>query len=308
MEDGRIYEQQTSKLINKINMYNPIESVRRDFGETVEGNKNVSRNKKGKAVIENPDLKVIFDIYRRGIKEGTMLDLGAGPTHLHYMAGLEDKLTHISALDLSEKNLKTVAEFLDSNDNPHERTEYVSKEDLEVLRLIAEAQSKTIKGKKIRSGEEILKSIQSKSYKNGGGYDLIAADMHEIDKQEVLGDRKFDNIIIGFSLFVNTREQIISFLAKVKDRLNSAGRLIIADFKSFANEIIEDEEKYREDDKVNELYGDYLDFSVEALVEKYLPKAGFSKKNIKVEEIDSKTESTKDEKLTYFFVIAEKIS
>ena len=147
--------------------YNPMVSVRRDFDP-----EQIYREK-GRAVIDDADHRQIMAFYRGAIVPGILLDLGAGPTHLHFMGCLEDKLTHIIALDLSKDNLRVVAEFLDSV-GPEAKIakgqrKFISDTDLRILKITAEASANVGKRTdKARSGESVLKSIREKSLDRDG--------------------------------------------------------------------------------------------------------------------------------------------
>ena len=277
--------------------YNPMVSVRRDFGSEW-----IYRDEETKKpIIEDTDLKQIMNFYRKEVKEGTLLNLGAGSTHLHYMAAIEDKLTHITALDLSEKSLKALGEFLDSvgpeaGSKKAERR-YISDDDVDVLKIVAEARERNIHRKNPRSGEEVLRSIREKSTEEGK-YDFICGDMHNLSELE---ERKFDNIMLGYALFANKEEEIPGLLQQIKERLNPGGKVIIADFQGFSGENLKEE--FAEDEVVIERYPNPIDYSLPFLTSS-LEKTGFSKDQIKAREADTHSEGEKDFK--YLFVSAEK--
>ena len=63
--------------------YNPLDPVRIDFG-----NEWIYRKRGKGAVIDDPDYHNIQRFYRNSIKEGSLLNLGAGATHFHHMLGI----------------------------------------------------------------------------------------------------------------------------------------------------------------------------------------------------------------------------
>ena len=221
-----------------IREYNPMVSVRRDYDSEWIYREN------GRAVIDDPDLRQIMAFYRKETKPGTLLNMGAGPLHAHYMAGIEDKLTHIAALDLSRDSLLASEEFLEGVGPDakiaRERRKFVSEADLELLKITAEAAVNVGKRpEKFRSGDQVLKSIHEKSLNQGGKYDFIVGDMHNLDL--LLDERKFDNIMIGYALYANKPEEIPRLLEQVRRHLNPGGKVIIADFQGFSAESVEEE-------------------------------------------------------------------
>ncbi|MCX6718297.1 MAG: class I SAM-dependent methyltransferase [Candidatus Staskawiczbacteria bacterium] len=286
------------------NVYNPIESVHRDFSSEW-----IHRDEKGETVVDDADLNVIFDFYRQEVQKGTLLDLGAGPTHLHYMGSVEDRVSHFTALDLSEKNIQALKEFLDgvspATDEVKEKPKYVSEDDIKILKLTGEAQEVKRNKENPRTGEQVLESIREKSLaENGKEYDLVVGNYHDIDKIEALGERKFDNIIIGFALYANKEKEIPELFKKIKERLNPGGKIIVADIQGFTTEVEQEQEEFREDEIVEQLYPDFIDYSLKSLISA-LRKAGFPKKGIKAKEIISETEESPDGRFKYLFLSAE---
>ena len=280
--------------------YNPMVSVRRDFDP-----EQIYREK-GRAVIDDADHRQIMAFYRGAIVPGILLDLGAGPTHLHFMGCLEDKLTHIIALDLSKDNLRVVAEFLDSV-GPEAKIakgqrKFISDTDLRILKITAEASANVGKRTdKARSGESVLKSIREKSLDQAGKYDFIVGDMHDLDR--LLGERKFDNIMIGYALFANKPEEIPHLFEQARRHLNPGGKMVIEDFQGFSAETVEGE--YDEDEIVKKKYPNAIDYSLELLVSS-LVKAGFNKDAIHAEKRDIKAEGEEKARgWKYLFVSAE---
>lgn len=280
--------------------YSPMVSVRRDFDpEWI-------YREQGRAVIDDADHRQIMAFYRSEVVPGTLLDLGAGPTHLHFMDCLEDKLTHITALDLSEKNLQAVAEFLDSV-GPEAKTakghrKFTSEKDLQLLKITAEAAANAGKRiEKVRSGNQVLKSIREKSLNREGKYDFIVGDMHDLDR--LIGQRKFDNIMIGYALYANRPEEIPSLMEQVRRHLNPGGKVVMADFQGFSSETVEGE--FDEDEIVKKKYPNAIDYSLELLVSS-LEKAGFSKDAIRAEKRDIKADGEEKRRgWKYLFVSAE---
>lgn len=275
--------------------YDPVISVRRDFSQEW-----IYRDEETeKAEIDDRDLKQIMNFYRKEAKKGTLLDLGAGSTHLHYMAAIEDKLTHITALDLSKKNLGALQELLDGVGPEAKRKvgerQHISDEDLDVLKITAEARERIAHRKNPRTGEEVLESIREKSTVEGK-YDFINGDMHDLSNLE---KRKFDNIMMGFALYANKEEEIPELLRQIKERLNPGGKVFIADFQGFTVENIKEE--FAEDRIITERYPNPIDYSLPFLVSS-LERAGFSKDVIKARIADTHSEGEKDFK--YLFVSA----
>lgn len=283
-----------------IRKYNPMVSVRRDFDpEWI-------YREDGRAVIDDVDHRQIMAFYRSAVVPGTLLDLGAGPTHLHFMGCLEDKLTHITALDLSEKNLQAVAEFLDSVGPEAKKSQgqrkFISKKDLQLLKITAEAAANVGKrAEKIRSGDQVLKSIREKSLDQKGKYDFIIGDMYDLDR--LLDQRRFDNIMIGYALYANTPEEIPKLLEQVRRHLSPGGKLVIADFQGFSSETVEGE--FDEDEIVKKKYPNAIDYSLELLVSS-LAKAGFRRDAIRAEKRDIKADGEEKKRgWKYLFVSAE---
>lgn len=282
--------------------YNPVVSLRRDFdGE------HIYRNKKtGEAVVDDPDLKQIMAFYRREAKPGSLLDLGAGSTHLHYMTAIEDKLSRIAALDLSVKNLVLLGELLDAigpeGEARKQERKYISDEDVEVLKTLAEARGRHGRKKeKARAADQVLHSICEKSVREGRP-DFIAGDMHDLHR--LLGERTFDNIMLGFALFANNAQEVIHLMRQIYERLNPGGKVVIVDFKGFSSEDIEGE--FAEDEEVVKRYPNPIDYSIEFLV-RSLQKAGFSPDKIHGEMKDPKYEGEEKARgLKYLFVSAQK--
>lgn len=293
---SEVIKKESKEVVPK---YNPMVSVRRDFGPEF------IYREEGRAVIDDPDLRQIMAFYRKEVKPGTLLNMGAGPLHPHYMAGLEDKLTHITALDLSRDNLRASAEFLDSV-GPEAKTakgqrKFISEGDLGVLKITAEAAANIGKRPgKTRSGDQVLKSIREKSLSPYGKYDFIVGDYHQLDS--FLGSRKFDNIMMSFALYANKPEEIPKLFEQLRRHLNSGGRAVIADFQGFSAENVEEE--FDEDEIVKKKYPNAIDYSLDLLVSS-LVKAGFRKDTIFAEKRDIKAGEEKKRGWKYLFVSAE---
>lgn len=289
--------------------YNPIISVRRDFGESINPDEDASvyRGENGEAVIDDIDLRIIEDFYHDAIKPGSLLNLGAGPIHFHYLGGVEDRLTHVTAFDISEKNLDVLKEFMDHGRQGASDAKMVNESDMDVLKLALEGYEAAHKDN-VRPGQEILDSLREKSKGDGpGGYDLVVGNFHDLDNIQALGERKFDNILFSYSLYANKPKEVVKLFEQAKRRLNPGGRLIIADMQGFTNEDgVGSEDEYREDAIVEKLYPDFMDYSSKSL-ERYLLKAGFNKGNLDLRDPVSETESRPGHEIKYLFMTADNI-
>lgn len=281
--------------------YNPLEPLRRDFNS-----ESVKRNEKGDAVIDDPDLHNLMRFYRDSIKEGSLLDIGAGATHHHYMIALEDKLSAITALDLSPRNIQLLRELQEGAVNKQsEAPKYIESKDIEVLKITAEAVAADPRYGKERSTQEMLNNIAKKTSLKDGSPDLVVGDMYDLSP---LGDRKFDNVLLGFSLFVSKDEKDLARLfSEIKKHLEPGGRIIISDFGDPEQEEIlfqdEDLETFYEDKPILDKY--HADFRLDKkTLSKTLKDVGFV--NVKIAEKSVEAEGSEAEhELKYMFATAE---
>lgn len=283
--------------------YNPAVSLRRDFDPEL-----IYRDEKtGKAVLDDPDLKQIMAFYRKEIKPGSLLDLGAGSTHLHYMTAIEDKLSHITALDLSPKNLALLGELLDAvgpeAGSKRQERKFILDEDIEIFKILAEARGRHGRKKEsMRPVDTVIQSIREKSLTKEGAPDFIVGDMHNL--RILLGERKFDNIMLGYALFANNEEEVRRLMVQIREHLNPGGKVMIVDFKGFSGEDVEGE--FAEDKEVVERYPKPIDYSLE-LLQEALRSAGFNSDKIRGEMRDPKLEGEEKARgFKYLFVSAEK--
>src|SRR3989338_2822736 len=213
--------------------YNPVITLReREFYPGV-----ISKDENGKEKIEDEDLRYIFKFLRENIKEGSLLNMGAGITHCHHMVGLADKLTQITALDISPKNNQLIKEFLDGIKGIGGQT-MVGGSDMETLKTLSSALARDKQEFGIeKSGRELLDLFYEKSFYKGLP-DIIAADMIEdMDKLgsgELVDGRKYDNIMFSFALYVRDKTDLANLFENLKKRLNPGGRIVIIDAKTFS--------------------------------------------------------------------------
>lgn len=260
-------------------------------------------NEQGQAIIDASDLHDIMQFYRKAIKPGTVLNLGAGTTHLHYMLAIEDKVTHITALDLGKEHIQVLQDFFSYFQNPVIPIKYISQEDLNIFQITAQALAEDAKYGQGRSGEKIIKNIICKSTDDHGKLDCIYGDMYQLD---ILGNRKFDNIIISFSLFISKDEDdMLKLFSGIKKHLLPKGKIIIADFEGVGDSGFGEKEAkdFPELPKVRSVYSADFDLDQNILAD-YLKKAGFKK--IKVKTIPAKAdELEKEHNLNYLFAQAK---
>ncbi|MDO8570201.1 MAG: hypothetical protein Q7R97_01280 [Candidatus Daviesbacteria bacterium] len=260
-------------------------------------------NKEGKAVIDASDLHDIMQFYRQAIKKGTVLNLGAGTTHFHYMLAIEDKLTHITALDLGKEHIQILQDFFNYYQNPPKQARFISKKDLNIFQITAQSVAQDSRYGQDRSREEIIKNIICKSTNNHGKLDCIYGDMYQLD---VLGDRKFDNIILSFSLFISRdKNDMLKLFTGIRKHLSSEGRIIIADFEGVGDSGFgeKEAEDFPELPKVRNIYSADFDLDQNILAD-YLRKAGF--KEVKVKTVPVEVEGIeKEHNLNYLFAQAK---
>jgi len=278
--------------------YNPIEALRRDFDDEL-----VYYDEKGEPIIDDPDLHQIIDFYRREVKPGTLANLGAGPNHFHYISAIEERLTHITANDISAKNIQALKEFLIAfKQGKVVNNKFLDPGDIELMKCMAEVNERKDKPKdQARSAAKIFDSLYQKSTSNGQP-DLIVGDMHE---PETLKDRKFDNLLLGFSIFANKEQDIESLFTNLKNNLNPGGKIIISDFQGFnAGDLVG---SFEEDVEVLQKFPDTIDLSPEQITAALI-KAGFPREKIKAEVKEPLLESDDGEKergYKYIFISAE---
>ena len=88
-----------------------------------------------------------------------------------------------------------------------------------------------------RKGKKLLNFLTRKMERSDGTFDAHVGDMYKLD--ECLGERKFDNILIGFSLFVpkgHGDEKLTDLFKGVRKHINNGGRIIISDVPEFSED------------------------------------------------------------------------
>ncbi|MBI2326902.1 hypothetical protein HYU92_01140 [Candidatus Curtissbacteria bacterium] len=246
--------------------YNPIGPVRRDFDR-----ENIYREK-GRAIIDDPDLQAFLTFLRGSVREGSLLNLGAGSTHWYYMPAVEDKVTCITAFDLSAKNIQALREFYQALKGEAATFQYAEGRDVENLKTLIEAIARYKRYGQGRTPEGITRALVAKSLTPDGKADLIVGDYYDLDRS--LGDRKFDNIMMTFAIFAPQGVHELTELPlfkQIRNHLNPQGRLIIIDFQEFTEENIE---TFGEDPIVTQKYHTNLTIDQNSL-RKALKKAGF---------------------------------
>jgi len=270
--------------------YSPITVLReREFYPGV-----ISIDENGQDKIEDEDLSYIFKFLRKNVKKGSLLNIGAGITHCHQMVGLADKLTQITALDISPKNNQLIQEFLDRIKGIGGQT-MVEDGDMKTLKTLAEALAQDKQDFGIeKTGDELLDLFYKESFYNGQP-DIITADMVEdMDKLgsgELVDGRKYDNIMFSFALYVRDKNDLVKLFGNLKKRLNPDGHILIIDAKTFSiDEENEGEVLYSEDAVVLEKYSEAYDWTIDDIKE-IAQKVGFGK----VEAHDYKIQDKKEE-------------
>lgn len=271
--------------------YNPAEVLKkRDIIPS-----KVRRNERGIEVIEDKELNYIFKYLRDNIKEGNLLDIGAGIAHVHQMCAIEDKLTEITAVDISPINNVLTRDLIEMHMRKTGESRVVPKSDVETLEILAEALHKDATYGISRTGDEILSSVYDKmQYK--GKLDIKWADviknMDELKDGKMVDGRTYDNALLLFASFARTREELIGMLSAVKERLKENGRLIIMDAETYENGVDSDSEEVaqQEDTIVEKLYSEVYDWSQEDMI-KVLQEIGFKIKKIDTHKISEDSES-----------------
>lgn len=276
--------------------YNPCEPLRKDFNADI-----VYRNDKGNVIIDDPDIHFIMKYYRRKIKKGTLLNVGAGTTHLHYMAAIVDKLTHITALDISPINISLINELYQSlKNNTISQNQYINQQDVETLKMLIEAIADDVEYGKDRTFKDIMQDLIHKTSNPDGRLDIAANDMYNLS---CFKSMKFDNILLSFSLFVQNDENDLEYLfSNLYNGLNPQGHIIIIDF----GDPSEGEFSFTDDD-LDEFHEDrvalknyHTNFRLDDItLARCLTSAGFSSINIDKTELRTNSE----EKARGFFYL-----
>jgi len=293
--------QKPESVVESEKGYDAAESLRRDFSDEWIYYEN------GEPLIDDADLNQIMSFYRKEVKEGSLLDLGGGPNHFHYVSAIEDRLSHITTLDLSKRNIALLKEFVDNfdkMDNPRQGA--LKEEDFEILKCCVEAneiKNAKLRKEKPRPSSEIFQSLKEKSSVEGKP-DLILGDMYD---EKAFEGRKFDNVMLGFSIFANNEDDVFHLMQKVRMHLNPGGKVLISDFQGFDGEDLEGQ--FAEDEAVLKKFPNIIDLSPE-LISSALEKAGFSKNNIKVDIKDPLFEDEngdgeKEKGFKYLFISAK---
>lgn len=287
----------------QIRKYNPITTLReREINDDF-----IYADENGKEIIESNDLHWIMKCIRDGVKEGSVLDLGGGMTHCHRMLPIIDKITHVTSLDISEKNNLVTRELIESSGNVSQ-FKLVKKYDVDLLKTMAKALSKDETYGIKRSGEEMIRELYEKSQYQGKS-DVITADMIEqMDKLgsgELLDNRKYDNVLFLYSFFARNREEALNLIKNAKKCLNKGGKIVVIDVSKYEGFEDAEADNYlmAEDELVIERYPNPWVCKNEEMLE-ILKEAGFS--NLEWEEREaSDTEEEKEAFSGYFAIKAE---
>src|SRR3989338_7201720 len=156
------------------------------------------RDKEGKLVLQDPDLKFINDSTYADTKEGSFLTISADPDTIFRLLPAAAKIKDYSTVvNFSEKNNQVNKELLEGSQNIGEQR-VVEQSDIAVLNKLAEAITNDKKYKIKYNGAELLSRLYEAS-KYQGELDIITADpieqMDKLGSGELLAGRTYDNII-----------------------------------------------------------------------------------------------------------------
>lgn len=267
-----------------------------------------SIDEKGKEQIDDAEIKYIFHFLRDHIKEGSVLNLGSGSAHVHQMCAIEDKLTHVTAIDISAKHNQVVKELLEGAQRIGQQ-KLVQELDIKTLKILANALSKDENYGISKNGDEIISSVYQKSlYK--GKLDVITADMlekvDELKTGELVDNRKYDNAVLLFAIFMRSKEELLKFFQSVKARLDEGGKIILIEPEEYSGPDLEvGHVSLEEDEIVVKRYGDYRDLSLEEFKE-VMSKAGFKNIYSETHEVSGDSVDEKECFKGYMSIVAEK--
>jgi len=251
----------------------------------------------GIETIDDEELHFMYKYLRDNVKEGNLLNLGSGITHIHQMCANEDKLTEITYIDLQPENNVLVRELIERalNLNDYQKgIRLASEGDVDLLRLIAEAMHKDPSYGIEKSGSETLSSLYKKMQHNGRldikTRDMISS-MDKLGSGEIVDGRTYDNALMLFSRFTRNPEETDKFISNVNKRINEGGKFIIIDAEVYGGADTEsDESALQEGKKVEEEYSEVHDWTKEEMIE-ILKRAGFKSVKAETHEISEDSDS-----------------
>ncbi|HBG48439.1 MAG TPA: hypothetical protein DDW90_02825 [Cyanobacteria bacterium UBA9971] len=249
-------------------------------------------DKKGRLVLEDPDLKFIDDSINTGLKEGSLLTISADPDTIFRILPAATKIKdHSTIINFSQENNLVNTELLEASQNIGEQ-KVVEQSDIEVLKKLATVISYDKKYKSNYSGEELLSKLYDLSHYQGKP-DIITADpieqMDKIGSGEMLDGRTYDNIMLPFSLYTRSEQETLAFMTNLKQRLNKGGRVVLADVWEWQGVGGEDDFINAEPDIISEKYGNAWSWQPKQLF-KVFEKAGLTLVNKKEKEIEESDE------------------
>lgn len=302
-DDRLAAEGQKREKKEKVKEYDPIKVLReRDMDPEC-----IYTDENGKDVIDDEDLNFLFKFVRQNVKEGSVLNLGGGFSHAHYMSTVADKITHATSIEISPKNNQVTEELLKSIADKKFKGELVKKLDTKTLTTLAGALSGDSSYGIEKSKQEMLAMLSEKCQYNGHP-DVITADMiegmHQLGSGEMVDGRKYDNILMLFASYTRSKEETLEFFKNVKMRLNDSGWFTIVDVADYSGleDPKEDNVILQEDKIVAEKYPTPWVMNIKD-VEEILKEAGF--KNIIADEKEVNGEAEKDEFGKYLVFRAE---
>src|SRR3989338_4246737 len=253
------------------------------------------RDKEGKLVLQDPDLKFINDSTYADTKEGSFLTISADPDTIFRLLPAAAKIKDYSTVvNFSEKNNQVNKELLEGSQNIGEQR-VVEQSDIAVLNKLAEAITNDKKYKIKYNGAELLSRLYEAS-KYQGELDIITADpieqMDKLGSGELLAGRTYDNIMLPFSLYTRNEQETLNFVTNLKKRLNKGGRVVLSDVWDWQGVGGEEDYINAEDDIIAEKYGNPWSWKPKKLFEVF-NKAGLVLLNKKEKEIEESEEVEK---------------